>query len=149
MSDPQQQPPPPPPEKWLPEKWLNLIERLNVKKVLLAALAWFGSIALVYISEHRETALPAMWQNQWAFIFLIVASVLFVIGFIGSWLIGKVESAKAEVTTFLLSELKLLRADHQRCTLALDELQRRQRQTERVLRANQLDEESGPMPLTP
>ena len=140
MSDPQQEP---------PNKWLSFIERLTVQKILLGAAAWFGAIALVYIYEHRETALPAMMQSQWAVIFLIVAAVLFFIGFIGSWLIGKVEAAKAEVTTFLLAELKLLRADHQRCTSALDELQRRQRQTERVLRANQLDEESGTMPLTP
>lgn len=133
---------------------LKVWEFLSWPRIILGSAFGLMCLVLLYVYEHRETAVPAILSNNLALFGLVLALLLGVVGTVGGRMLHtlqtKVEEQQSEIHAYLRTELEAVRRSHRDALASeaalksqIDLLQRRLARAEKALRAAGLDTDFG------
>lgn len=133
---------------------LKVWEFLSWPRIILGTAFGMTCLVLLYVYEHRDTAVPAILQNNLALFGLVLSLLLGIVGTVGGRMLHnlqtKVEEQQREIHVYLRTELETVREAHRASVSSeaalkaqIEVLQRRLTRAEKALRAAGLDTEFG------
>ena len=127
----------------------SMLERMTWPRIAIMSASVLAAIALYWVFEHRESAIPSLIQSNLAATTLGLSLVLGCIGTIGAGYMAKIEAASAKLQEHMqdqIAELRkevdeLTREKHE-CQIDLDAMRRRLSRAEGCLRKAGLEFEN-------